>query len=121
MKQPGRARSALAALWPRPPPLDLRILGRTLLHAALVGTVAGLLGAAFFAALEGAQRLLLEGISGHAPLRALGETFLRSEPDVPFRPWLLAILPALGGLASGLLTTFLAPETSGGGGDAVIE
>jgi CIC family chloride channel protein len=33
----------------------------------------------------------------------------------------LAILPALGGLASGLLTTFLAPETAGGGGDASIE
>jgi CIC family chloride channel protein len=117
----GGRRSIVAALWPKLPPLDLRILGKTLLHAAVVGTMAGLLGAAFFAALEGAQRLLLEGISGYAPLRALGETFLQSEPSAPFRPWLLAVLPALGGLASGLLTTFLAPEAAGGGGDAVIE
>src|SRR5262249_22672558 len=39
----------------------------------------------------------------------------------PFRPWLLVLLPALGGLASGLLTTKVAPETQGGGGDAMID
>lgn len=39
----------------------------------------------------------------------------------PFRPWLLALLPAVGGLASGHLTSRFAPEASGGGGDAAIE
>ena len=65
------------------------------------------------------QRLLLEGLTGYAPLRALGETFLVSEHGATFRPWLLAILPAMGGLVSGLLTTRFAPEASGGGGDAI--
>lgn len=118
---PMRALRSLALLWPGAAPLDLRILGRTLLHTALVGGLAGVLGAAFFAALEVTQRLLLERTTGYAPLRALGETFLVSERGATFRPWLLALMPAIGGLVSGLLTTRLAPEASGGGGDAIIE
>jgi CIC family chloride channel protein len=114
--------------WRRPPflmfaesaPLDLRIVGRTLLHAAAVGVVAGLAGAAFFAGLEYFQRGVLEELAGYIPLRADGETFAASSGFSRFRPWLLVILPGLGGLACGLLTR-LAPETRGGGGDAMIE
>lgn len=101
-------------------PLDLRIVGRTLLHAALVGLGAGLLGAAFFKGLEVMQRLLLEDLAGYVPLRAHGEFPPAGAGARTFRPWLLALLPALGGLACGLLTR-LAPETRGGGGDAMIE
>jgi CIC family chloride channel protein len=107
--------------WPGVAPLELRIVGRTLLQAALVGGVAGVLGAAFFAALEVAQRLLLEGITGYAPLRAYGETYLRTEPGAVFRPVLLALMPALGGLVSGVLTSRFAPEAAGGGGNAIVE
>jgi CIC family chloride channel protein len=114
-------RDGLAVLWSPAAPLDLRILGKTLLHAALVGTIAGLIGAAFFAGLEVAQRLLLKGLAGYEPLRARGETFLGAAAAHPLRPWLLALLPALGGLASGLLTWRFAPEAAGGGGDATIE
>ena len=57
-------------------PADLRIVGRMLLHAAIVGVAAGLMGAAFFAALEVVQRLVLEDLGGYRPLRAHGETFL---------------------------------------------
>src|SRR5690349_7248466 len=53
-----------AALGIVAPPLDLRILGRTLLHAAVVGLSAGLVGAAFFAGLEYTQAFLLEGLAG---------------------------------------------------------
>ncbi len=112
---------ALLRLWPAAGPLDLRIVGRNLLHAALVGGLAGVLGAAFFAALEILQRLFLEGITGYAPLRALGETYLRTEPAATFRPWLLVAMPALGGLVSGLLTSRLAPEAAGGGGNAIVD
>ncbi len=101
-------------------PLDLRIVGRTLFHAALVGLASGLAGAAFFGALEYLQRFLLEDLAGYVPLRAHGETFAASEGPHTFRPWLLVLLPMLGGLACGLLTR-LAPETSGGGGDAMID
>lgn len=103
-------------------PLDLRIVGRTLLHAALVGVAAGIAGAIFFGGLEYVQRFLLEDLTGYQALRAHGETFAAGAAGVhhPFRPWLLALLPALGGLLCGLVTR-LAPETRGGGGDAMIE
>ena len=91
-----------------------------LFHAAIVGVAAGLAGAAFFAALEVVQRLVLEDLGGYRPLRAHGETFLPELANLGhFRPWLLVIVPAVGALASGILTE-LAPETRGGGGDAMI-
>jgi chloride channel protein, CIC family len=102
-------------------PTELRVVGRTLLHAALVGVAAGLMGAAFFAMLEIVQRLVLEDLGGYQPLRAHGETFLAEPTTLPhFRPWLLALLPAAGALAAGILTE-LAPEARGGGGDAMID
>ena len=124
LKQRLRALSA----WRRPSfltladsaPLDLRIVGRTLLHAAAVGVVAGLAGATFFAGLEYFTRAVLEEFAGYIPLRADGETFAAGGGFHTFRPWLLVLLPGLGGLACGLLTR-LAPETRGGGGDAMIE
>lgn len=101
-------------------PLDLRIVGRMLFHAALVGIAAGFAGALFFGALEYMQRFLLEDLAGYSVLRAHGETFAAPEGPLVFRPWLLVLLPALGGLACGLLTR-LVPEARGGGGDAMIE
>jgi hypothetical protein len=48
-----RSLALVRALWAAPAsPLDLRLLGRTLLHAALVGCCAGIVGAIFFAGLE---------------------------------------------------------------------
>jgi CIC family chloride channel protein len=114
-----RGRGLLPTLFAENAPLDLRIVGRTLLHAAMVGLAAGLFGSAFFAGLESVQRVLLERLAGYVPLRAHGEGFVVAEEVHAFRPWLLVILPALGGLACGLLTQ-LAPETRGGGVDATI-
>jgi CIC family chloride channel protein len=91
-----------------------------LLHAALVGAVTGTVGSLFFVTLELAQRFLLEDLAGYLPLRAHGELASSSQPTAPFRPWLLMILPALGALAGGVLTAFLAPEAQGGGGDATL-
>jgi len=106
-------------LLPEDAPLDLSLVGRMLWHAALVGIAAGLVGAAFFAALEWMQDVVLEGLAGYRILRAAGEHL--PEGDLPeFRPWLLALLPALGGLVCGLLCLY-APEARGGGSDAAIE
>ena len=119
--KPVVAREFLATVLKQATPVDLRIVGRTLVHAALVGIVAGLMGAAFFAALEVVQRFLLEYLGGYRILRASGETFMRElDAARPFRWWLLLFLPAAGALASGLISQ-LAPETRGGGGDAMID
>jgi CIC family chloride channel protein len=101
------------------PPLDLRILGRTLLHAAIVGLSAGLLGALFFAGLEYAQSFLLERFAGYTPLRAHGERIFGEATDLHLRPIVVMALPAAGALLAGLVC-LLAPETRGGGGDAMI-
>ncbi len=101
-------------------PLELRLVGRTLLHAAVVGAVAGVLGALFFYGLEFAQHWWLERAAGYVPLRARGERGPASEVAAPFRPWLLWLIPAAGALIGGLLSARFAPETQGGGGDAWI-
>nr|PZM91299.1 MAG: chloride channel protein [Pseudomonadota bacterium] len=99
-------------------PLDLRLVGRTLGHAAIVGLAAGLVGAAFFAVLEYGQWFLLEVLAGYEPLRAHGERIIGGGGG-ELRPWLLVLLPALGGLGCGLLS-LLAPEIRGGGGNEAI-
>jgi CIC family chloride channel protein len=114
-------RKALHAILTRSSPVDFTVVGRTLLHAAIVGAAAGLVGAAFFAGLEYLQRILMEDLGGYHPLRAAGENFLPPSTETHvFRPWLLIVLPAVGALASGIVSQ-LAPETRGGGGDAMID
>src|SRR5262249_15526423 len=77
VKRSGRwERGILWLLRTNEAPLDFRILGRSLFHAALVGAAAGLVGAAFFAGLEYLQRFLLEDVAGYVVLRASGETFI---------------------------------------------
>lgn len=101
-------------------PLTLQLLGRLLLHAAMVGAAVGLVSLLFVEGLELAQYFLLERLAGYVPLRAAGEPPIPLANDAPFRPWLLLVLPALGALASGAVSR-LAPETQGGGADAIIQ
>jgi CIC family chloride channel protein len=115
----GQRREALRTILTSSSPVDFTVIGRTLLHAAIVGAAAGLMGAAFFAGLEYLQRVLLEDLGGYRILRAAGEDFLKPAGPLVFRPWLLVLLPAAGALACGIITQ-LAPETRGGGGDAMI-
>jgi chloride channel protein, CIC family len=114
-----RNRAILPALFADTSPLDLRFVGRTLLQAAAVGVVCGFAGAAFFGALEYTQRLFLEDLAGYSVLRASGESFAAAPVPRTFRPWLLLILPALGGLVCGWITR-RTPDARGGGGDAMI-
>lgn len=99
--------------------LDLRILGRVLLQATVVGLTAGLITAAFSAGVELLQHGLLFELAGYTPLRAAGEGGAVGQAPT-FRPWLILLIPALGGLAAGWVAHKLAPETLGGGGNAAI-
>lgn len=115
-----RNQSIISALLVDVSPIDMRLLGRTIMHAVFVGIGAGMIAVAFYACLERMDRFVLGNLAGYRALRAAGESLFGDEPTGPFRPWLLLFLPALGGLASGFLTR-LAPECRGGGGDAMIE
>jgi len=90
------------------------------MHAIAVGALAGVLGVFLVWALEHAQLFALERLCGYVPLRAAGDRGL-GPVTTPFRPWLLWILPAVGALLGGIASFLLAPETAGGGGDAMIE
>ncbi len=100
-------------------PLTLQLLGKHLLHAAAVGATVGVVSLVFVQGLELVQHLMLDRLAGYIPLRAAGETNAHHEPTT-FRPWLLAILPGIGALIGGAIS-MLAPETRGGGSDAIIQ
>lgn len=103
-------------------PIEFQILGRALLQAALVGAAAGLVGSLFFGFVEAVQRICLEGWTGYLPLRAGGERVLgEMSTQSAFRPWVLLLVPTVGALLAGALSFYLAPETRGGGSDAIID
>jgi CIC family chloride channel protein len=89
--------------------------------AVIVGIVAGLGAIVFYWATRYMEHYAL-GVAGYnAEPRPAGEAALSLVPlSQPFRPWLLLIIPALGGLASGALVYTFAPEAEGHGTDAVI-
>jgi CIC family chloride channel protein len=97
-------------------------LWRVLFHSLLVGAMAGGVACVFLYALEAAQWLLLGKLAHlHVP-RPGAEVHLMPEvSDAPTRWWVVAIVPALGGLMCGLLTHRFAPEAAGAGGDRYIE
>lgn len=113
-------KNILALIVPDEPPLELQIVGRTLLHAALVGLFAGIVGSAFLWALEHVQGVMLEDLCGYIPLRAAGQFHPTESAPTEFRWYFLIFVPAIGGLVCGWLTR-RAPETRGGGGDAAID
>lgn len=101
---------------------ELRAIGRVVMHAVVVGLVVGVIACTFYTLLALSERALLEGLAGYEPLRPAGEhAFDIAMKPRPFNPWVLAFIPALGGLAAGTIMFWLAHETTGGGGDAYIE
>jgi CIC family chloride channel protein len=93
-----------------------RLLGLSL----AVGLIAGLGAIVFFSACQVVFHYALDVGAGYHPAGPGGEPPLLAEGDRPLQPWLLVLIPALGGLASGWLVFTLAPEAEGHGTDAAI-
>jgi len=92
--------------------------------AALVGVVAGLGAIVFYMATRVAEHYALGVIAGYYPEpRPGGEATLSWLPVSvhPFFPWLLLLVPTIGGLISGVIVFTFAPEAEGHGTDAVIK
>ena len=100
----------------------MRTQGRVLAASILVGIVAGTGGIAFTAAGQAVAQYSLEGIAGYRPSSPDAEVKFPwiSGTDAPFTPWLLILVPAVGGLLSGLIVYRWAPEAEGHGTDAAI-
>ncbi|MGE3413043.1 MAG: chloride channel protein, partial [Dehalococcoidia bacterium] len=85
----------------------------------LIGAVAGVGAIAFFAAIDWSTSFFLGRLAGFAPPAPRGEAAPVFE--APLRPWVLPLVVGLGGLISGLIVFWLAPEAEGHGTDAAIE
>lgn len=103
-------------------PLGAPGLRRLFLMCLAIGVVAGLGAAGFYTLLEAASSFFLGSLAHYHPLPPGHEQplFHVGERGELIR-WALLILPALGGLISGILTFTWAPEAEGHGTDAAIE
>jgi CIC family chloride channel protein len=100
-------------------PSQIRLMGL----AILIGIVAGVGAIAFYALSRVIEHYALFVAVGYRPpVHPAGETDLGWLPKAvtDFRPWLLLLVPAIGGLVSGFIVYTFAPEAEGHGTDAVI-
>jgi len=99
----------------------LRDLWRLMALSALVGLIAGLGAIAFYVMLDAGRWLFLETLAGYHPPPPGGESPLFLAPEGELRRWVLFLMPVLGGLLSGVLVFWLAPEAEGHGTDAALD
>ena len=95
---------------------QVRLLGLAL----VVGVIAGLGAIVFHVACQVVVHFTLDAVVGYHPHQPGGELPLFVETARSFHPWLLLLVPALGGLLSGWLVFTVAPEAEGHGTDAAI-
>jgi CIC family chloride channel protein len=98
---------------------QVRVLGLSM----IVGVVAGLAAVVFYVATEAVAYYSLDVLAGYRPEpHPDGEVKFSWMPpaSTPLRPWLLVLIPTLGGLAAGLIIYTLAPEAEGHGTDSAI-
>ncbi|MCB9709390.1 MAG: chloride channel protein [Myxococcales bacterium] len=103
------------------PPDRAQRIGRLILLCALVGVVTGLGAVAFDWSVQFGKHVLMDGVAGYRPAVPAGDAGRFGETNQPFRPWVLFLLPVLGGFVGGLIIYWFAPEAEGHGTDAAID
>src|SRR5947209_7377810 len=98
----------------------IRAQARLMGAAVLVGIIAGVGAILFFTACQVVAHYSLDAVAGYRPVHPGGEEDLFPDSARPFNPWLLLLVPTVGGLLSGLLVYTIAPEAEGHGTDAAI-
>ncbi len=94
---------------------------RWLFYGSIIGASSGLAAGLIFFLLEWTKFFVLEYLGGYALAKPAGEQLVHFAATTPLRPWLLVLLPAIGGLLSGLIVYTWAPEAEGHGTDAFID
>ena len=100
--------------------LQTHTIMRTVALSVLVGVVAGLGALAFNFILDTSSDVFMRRLVGYELPKPGGEG-VTVMPEPPARRWLLLVVPAVGGLLSGLLVFTFAPEAEGHGTDAMID
>src|SRR3954449_816589 len=90
-----------------------RLLGLSL----VVGVISGLGAIVFYSACQLVFHFSLDAIAGYRPTSPGGEPEMFKPTLTEFQPWLLLIVPTIGGLLSGWIVYTFAPEAEGHGTD----
>jgi CIC family chloride channel protein len=100
-----------------------RSQSRLLGSAVLVGIVAGLGAVVFAITCDLVMAGTLDHFAGYRAAGPKGEIVIGwlPESDTPFRPWMLLLVPTIGGLICGWIVFTFAPEAEGHGTDTVID
>lgn len=93
-----------------------RLLGLSL----VVGIISGIGAVVFFTACQVVFHYALDVAAGYHPTTPGGEPPILADSARAFSPWMLLIMPTIGGLISGWIVYSLAPEAEGHGTDAAI-
>ncbi len=102
----------------------LQAVGRIILLAGAVGVAAGVGAILFDWLCHGVSHWALDWAAGYREAAPSGESTLdRLLPPTtrPLTPWLLLVVPAIGGLLAGLLIHFFAREAAGPGAGMAID
>ena len=76
---------------------------RWLVYGAVIGALSGLMAGIVFFLLEWTTFFALEYLAGYAMAKPAGEHLVPFAATTPLHLWLLVLLPAIGGLLSGLI------------------
>lgn len=101
--------------------VELRSTGKWFGLSALVGAIAGLGAILFHAVGQTVMHYAFVSTSGFPAAEAAGEGQWFAEVETVFNPWIMLLVMAIGGLASGILVYVWAPEAEGHGTDAAID
>lgn len=94
---------------------------RVYFYSIVIGALAGLGAILFSEALAYASHITYDYILGVPRSHPAGEWHIGGDPQVSYNPWMVLLLPAIGGLLVGIFTKYAAPEAAGSGTDEMIK
>ncbi|MBW2646899.1 MAG: chloride channel protein, partial [Deltaproteobacteria bacterium] len=92
-----------------------------ILFGSIIGVVSAMGAILFFYGLSWLKFFLFDILGGFSIPEAAGEQLVTLHVENSPRPWVLFLLPAVGGLISGLIVYTFAPEAEGHGIDAMLD
>lgn len=101
--------------------VNLARAGKWSLFFVLIGVIAGMGSVIFQYLCQVGGHFFMDWIAGYRPPAPAGEHHILPPTATVFNRWILLFLPAAGGLVSGWIVYYFAPEAEGHGTDAAIE
>lgn len=100
--------------------MGIRNPRRVYMYSILIGLATGAGAVLFHLALSYAEHFTFDYLVGMHRSYPAGEHPIGGTPQVPFNPWMMMLLPVVGGLLCGLLVYYISPDAAGSGTDTMI-